>query len=674
MHGNPANNLYGGIKIAACGELGVGVGEEERGSGEREVLEGFVGRIDGLVDVIVSRFGDADEDEEGSPESKKTITIQQPTKPWLGSGDDPAAEDGVIFLGTGALSRKSLRDVSHWVEDLYRWGSYAYGVVDNPTSTRRAKKPGARPERHLSPAAKKERQAEALGLFHSSSNRNNSMATIPPMPMNDHEESHDKPKRKTRRPSLRRTVTSSSIASTASDSSKSNTFTKYLKLGYGTHWTLGGTPSKTETSAGETATTSTRPSHVPDSVHEGQPGKNSPNTEPTSTDTPIQARSDSVGHFLIGLLGDIENESDDEPKEYDPTDVATSPSSPSGVNSRLVLRTLTLESEREEDARAKGDISIDLGNTGSEKASNKVTGSEHTGTSKASFESQDRNKTKKLRVVVYVNKPFIFVFLFELRAESLAFSSLYRSLHYQLGPLLKPLLNSTTFRAPKPDMTTTDNNINAPIYDLVWDPRQLTVNSTIPNIPDPFQVQPHSSASPSWSRIEALNTHMQILSTYISTSKERVEMERTCKTSRGWWVVWTRIPEPPSKEIPLASGPIKVPGLIIEDSTESSSADELEPNRIRRGRSTLAGSSLVSGPAHPYLDIPTNSQDDLPKDKEIFLIRRASDYIPSKSSSRFVSGSSVGESSWGSSGPGKLAQGIGVDTKRYIEGLLNLNR
>ena len=46
MHGNPATSLYGGIKVAACGELGMGVGEEERGSGEREVLEGFVGRIE----------------------------------------------------------------------------------------------------------------------------------------------------------------------------------------------------------------------------------------------------------------------------------------------------------------------------------------------------------------------------------------------------------------------------------------------------------------------------------------------------------------------------------------------------------------------------------------------------------------------------------------------------
>ncbi|KAG8428119.1 hypothetical protein J3459_006063 [Metarhizium acridum] len=61
LHGNPARNIFGGINIAASGELGVGVGEEDRGSGEREVLEGLVGRIEGLVDLVVSKFGTEDQ-------------------------------------------------------------------------------------------------------------------------------------------------------------------------------------------------------------------------------------------------------------------------------------------------------------------------------------------------------------------------------------------------------------------------------------------------------------------------------------------------------------------------------------------------------------------------------------------------------------------------------------
>jgi hypothetical protein len=149
MHGNPATNLYGGIKLAASGELGMGVGEEERGSGEREVLEGFVGRIDGLVDVIVSKFGDV-----VTTEDKAITGKARPVSPWLGSGSEPATSDGVVFVGTGALSRKSVRDVSHWIEDLYRWGPYAYGVVDNPSSNRRSRRTqrNAKGRRSVSPS------------------------------------------------------------------------------------------------------------------------------------------------------------------------------------------------------------------------------------------------------------------------------------------------------------------------------------------------------------------------------------------------------------------------------------------------------------------------------------------------------------------------------------------
>jgi len=62
--------------------------------------------------------------------------------------------------------------------------------------------------------------------------------------------------------------------------------------------------------------------------------------------------------------------------------------------------------------------------------------------------------------------------------------------------------------------------------------------------------------------------------------------------------------------------------------------------------------------------------------REAFLIRKASDYVAPatrKISERFrrdFSGSSAA-SGWG---PGKLAEGIGIDARKYIEGLLSLNR
>lgn len=126
LTGNPIVEIYNAIKLSAGGELGVGVGEEEWGSGEREVLEDFVSRTDGLVDLIVSRFGDASQQVEGEGQ-------------WLGSDTDPRSTDGVIFSGVGALSRPSVANLSHWMEWVYRFGDAAYGVGRDPSSQRRRK-------------------------------------------------------------------------------------------------------------------------------------------------------------------------------------------------------------------------------------------------------------------------------------------------------------------------------------------------------------------------------------------------------------------------------------------------------------------------------------------------------------------------------------------------------
>ncbi|KUJ15684.1 uncharacterized protein LY89DRAFT_647571 [Mollisia scopiformis] len=648
MHGNPANSLYGGIKIAACGELGMGVGEEERGSGEREVLEGFVGRIDGLVDVVVSKFGDVHSGQETPKAEQQQNLRTEPTSPWLGSGSEPAAEDGAIFLGTGALSKKSLRYVTHWIEDLYRWGPYAYGVTENPTSIRHSKKSKKHQNRGeslaLSPdTIKKSRQVYGLtdrtDSEQPSPDQDDSMATIAPQPMADSDASAGSPKPKKHRPTFRRGP--GSFASSGSETGKTNKLVQYLKFGYGTHWTLGGSSLREDEVTGA-------PGGNPETKLDAQDplpkGLDAARLQVDGTDegTMFQV-DDSKGHYLVGLMGDIENENGD---SDDQNGEGLNDTNIEDLNARVVLRTLTLDSD-------------------------------HTGTTSSSYDSQDRNKTKKLRVVVYVNRPFIFVFLFELRTDALAWNNLYRAMHYQLAPLIKPLLSSTTFRASKPDITNTEDS-TTPIYDLVWDPKLLTIRSTIPNIPDPYHAQTDPSVSLTWSRIEALNTHMQIVNTYITSTMDRSELERTCKTSRGWWVVWTRIPEPDSTPtVSLASGQVKVPGLIHEDSGETGPSNNLELplHQKSRGGSTNAStkvSSMFSGPAHPFLEALANTGRQSPRDKEIFLIRRASDHAASKS--RMLSGSSFSGSEGGwTTGPSKLAQGIGVDTKRYIESLLNLS-
>ena len=202
-------------------------------------------------------------------------------------------------------------------------------------------------------------------------------------------------------------------------------------------------------------------------------------------------------------------------------------------------------------------------------------------------------------------------------------TSFYRALHYQLGPLQRPLAVSTSpskvferlWETADPQSTSTSGSTQ-PIYDLVYDPASLTVHTTIPNIPDSGTAAAEGLDEPGapWTRIEALSVHSQILNAYSSTRRRVSELERTCKTSRGWWVVWMRLP---------------------------------------RG-------ALTSG----------TGADGF---REAFLIRKASDYVASttrKTIGRFGLGSGEGNG-WG---PGKLAEGIGIDARRYIESLLSLNR
>lgn len=132
LNGNPAVDIYDGIKLSAGGELGIGVGEEEWGSGEREVLEDFVSRTDGLVDLIVSRFGDP-------PTQVEDKAAGDIGPPWLGFGAYPRSSDGVIFSGVGGISRPSVVRISQWMEWIYRYGDSAYGVGEDPTSPRRRK-------------------------------------------------------------------------------------------------------------------------------------------------------------------------------------------------------------------------------------------------------------------------------------------------------------------------------------------------------------------------------------------------------------------------------------------------------------------------------------------------------------------------------------------------------
>jgi hypothetical protein len=613
LHGNPLRNVFGGIKMAASGELGVGVGEEERGSGEREVLEGLVGRIDGLVDLVVGKFGEGDE--EGGEAKKEG-------QRWLGTGNEPGAEDGAIFLGVGALSRPSLRNVAYWMEDLYTWGENAYGVRESPTTTRsraRRKRPANR-----SISARVSASGPAPAPISPPEPQSDSVSPsgfLPPPPI----------VRSGAQAGLAPTGTKSAIqpAKDDVDTHGVTKLTGYLKLGYGTYWTLGSSEK------GD-----------PDLPARGDEATAS-NARPSQSSTTPQ--DDATGHYLIGLMGNVEEPASTENLSDDGGQADEDPEH----NTRTLLRTLTVElNNSPEDTKDKPE-SHDLGShdnevttttsspSQSQSSSSSSTSSGQTRTpanylphQQTTFDSQDRNKTTKLRVLVYCSKPFIYLLLFTPHTDSLNWETPYRSLHHQLAPLRKSLLASTSYRPARLSQ----------IYDLVYDAAEMTIHSTIPHIPtgrdDPF----HSIV---WvgGRVEALNTHTQLLNTFSSTRFAETELERTAKTSRGWWIVWSCV---------LSTSPTDSGSIAGNRSNPDDGVGE-------RGGSDEETT-------------PTQDVDDpLPVvGKEIFLIRKSGDTAGAGGGVASLVPGAVG-GGW-ADGASRLAQGIGVDTRKYIEGLLSLNR
>ncbi|KAE8388549.1 hypothetical protein BDV23DRAFT_173833 [Aspergillus alliaceus] len=585
LSGNPAVDVYNGIKLSAGGELGVGVGEEEWGSGEREVFEDFVARTDGLVDLVVSRFGDAytaGEDATAANLSADLTGDDDDEGQWLGSNTYPQPSDGVIFSGVGTLSRSSVVRISQWMEWIYRYGFDTYGVGEDPTSPRRRKR------RRRRGRSVKEANVMSQGREHSpreDMDRSFSPGIPRPLVMGASQPSQPQPG------SVRASPHSSGESSPARSDKGTDwvgftagTFVKYLTLGYGSPWSMSKTPSphpRVEALKRED-----------DSV-----GANKQIVSPTGTqEAPEESPSKSAAPPKPRNRASYNNQPLD---TSDPANTSTE-----RLNKRITQRTLHMH------------LAI----------------------------PSEENPTSSIqqRAVVYIHKPFIYTFLFDPQTSSLADPSLYDNIHNQLYPLQESLGRSTSPANAAVRISISGNAFdisqrfsaeNQPVYDLVYDPTNLTIRSSIPNIPDlgfsPLGAPRESSTTP-WSRVESLNIHHRLLSTYIETRSRPHELERTCKTSRGWWIVWVRMSDPLYKP--------------------------------------TGNNSSTSHPDDPR--------------QEAFVIRRASDHVSASSHARINSSGSRffrdlgGATSPGLSdmGPGKLVEGLGLDARRYIENILSLNK
>lgn len=733
LHGNPAADIFSGLKVSSGGELGFGVGEEEWGSGERDVLEDLTRRTEGLVDLVVSRFG-----EPAPNDTQQAAVLESEALPWMGSGREPTASDGVIFGGVGAIERTSLRDVSLWMRQIYTNGDYAYGIRDNPQRERRKRR---RPNPPLSTRAAngtvdkgrsasgdrdktnmriKVQQDEAakrrpanrseesdrprdarIGMHARSASHDHvstpddtatpqtdtSHTNIPPPMVSAVEQALDKATQEADRDAEQEANQAQLVNEDEATSTLGipDQYMKYLTFGLST-LAKPAPKKRPPDSRKASATTSIKPTQTENNAtsyasfvyedDEGPPTMTQlqpmPDGESLKSKIAMQKRLERQGYFLVGLKGDLNTPPADEDAE------ATDGSFGNDDGSRIVLRTVQVKVapklvDKEDDVeQVQGRPPLP----------------------RSSSQSEASQGYQRFRAIIYAHRPFVYCFLFEASTSSLQYTSFYRNLRQDLHPVHKPLLSSTSAdkvaqriedSQPNPDPSATETAsilsrsskgtissrtapaTPAPIFDLIYDPRLLTVHTSIPNIPEPgtpaaegiFSTTKTEPAVPGWTRVDAMNVHSQILNTLASVRKRRTEIERTSKTSRGWWVVWMKVP--PS----------------------SSSADRTASDADSADMKTLTGTTTpVAARAIPQ---------DL--SRIAFLVRRASDSpatTTATSSSRAMSnmfsnmtfglagtGRSEEEVTGGASagwGPQALAGGMGVDARKYVEGLLSLGR
>ena len=751
LHGNPAVDVFGGLKLSSGGELGVGVGEEEWGSGEREVLEDLTRRTEGLVDLTVSRFGETAEDEPVMEHPAPHISPQNRERTsWLGCGHLPEAHDGVIFGGIGAISRPALRDISAWVQQVYTYGEYAYGVRDNPhrqRTKRRKRNPpanrtaGSEPpqtanDKDLRKSVQKA-EAQKLGT--------DDMPPLPPDPrpqMHDRVASHDHatgspgtqvashpgipPPIVTAAEQALNKATSKADKSMAGEQKHdesaeptpmiSDRWMKYLTFGLSSGRSTPRNsqakrppaPRRTSTSSSKTLKPSisednTRPVKEPSIAEQDESSLDMKYVEPipdgytVAAQLAAQRQKENEGYFMIGYQGNLHEENSQRDKSQDDS----IDEDDDNEQDRILLRTVQVAT-----------VSNDAGPKQGDRGRSRSASSSDTTSSARS------SKIERLRVLVYVRRPFIYTFLFEQHASPLQLSALYKDLHRHLIPLHKPMVSNTSvarvssrIAAAHDDDPQSIDTRNppydippvSPVFDLVYDPLLFTVHTSIPNIPLPGTLAAEGigttssgrNGPPIWTRIEGLNVHSQILNTLESTKNITIETERTSKTTRGWWVVWMRIPPFSSANAATTTNNTDTTGssgsssssTATDSNKQSTDEDEVSTIKSQSRDESGYGSKLRQRPQVADCRIA-------------FLVRKANDSVaPAKSMSSRVSsgmfgfiggnqtaaaaaettvGSASGGGNTGSGGGGgpssTLAGGIGIDARRYVESLLSLNR
>ncbi|ANB14299.1 Vacuolar fusion protein CCZ1 [Sugiyamaella lignohabitans] len=155
--------------------------------------------------------------------------------------------------------------------------------------------------------------------------------------------------------------------------------------------------------------------------------------------------------------------------------------------------------------------------------------------------SEENSTYEPCRVVIYKRRPFVYVLLYlesKLLPEKDPLDSpdLYFGLHRKLASLSEPIYTDLSAGYPF-------TNDAAKFCYLAQDPIKMTIQSSLP--PIPRAPSPDLEKS-DWEKLTQARADLvqlhQALGQLTFEARE-YEVERFMRTSRGWWLYWTRLPD-----------------------------------------------------------------------------------------------------------------------------------
>ncbi|KAK6359552.1 hypothetical protein TWF696_000705 [Orbilia brochopaga] len=529
-----------------------------------------------------------------------------------GTGRLPGPDDGCIYRGAGNLAKESVRDISEW---MARWYQYGDSSFDYQTTR---------------PSRRKHRRHKSKASSSQSSQPKSSAARTSTVELSTAESAAGPSEGST--PAGTETTTPES-GDAQSPGEPDTRLPPPLLLEPG--WQ----PQKPQTRIASKTGDRSKTAKPNAEAREPNPASIEQASDPKGSNNKLMLNVLTLGTYAAYSAWNRTREDQEQSKNAAP-EVPTPEPNPVETPGRFITGYIGPLDDEQHDEQAVGDTQVNR----KEFLSTTIWVQRHHQQADDSIQESEENPDKppmleECRLVAYAAYPFIFAMLFHPTNESLNKPGFYKLLNQQLGPLKGPLISSSE-KHYQPSHSKG-------LYDLIFDPATLTIHSSIPNIPDPM-LSP--SPTPTTSdptntgglpRIEALHIHSQVIRVIEDTRWKEIplgapsgERERTNRTTRGWWVAWMRLDSAEAQPRPAAR------------KTNSGDTQELVPpeddiasfigsvSKQRRGR------------------------------REAFIVKKGSDHRTHVRATK--------DSKGGFAIPIKLSGGLGIDTKRYFDQLLNL--